>query len=190
MPFLVSGNSIQSYNGGSTLNCEECGQYQEKIQIRKSGDIIIFIPDFEWIYGDGDVMFMSDELYSQLQKIDDDVPSIHKIMQLTKRDSAQIFLHELPEPISSLSDLNQLYLNTNAPHEKEIVTILQNLVMNYKEYDDPVRIKRTEHNKVTIILDTPDYFEWQPLTRSDQEYHLVLSPGYQVEELPHIVVAT
>ncbi len=203
-----SGHRICQEDKGISTQCSDYSTY-EYIQIKKSGDLIIFMPMLEdyrayikdYYYSES-VWYMPKQVYEQLRAINTAFPPIEKIKQLNKRDCVEIFYYELPDPLAgfrrmyslpdpladfgmySLIDLNELYLNTDAPEGKKIIKLLQRMLADWQDSDEPVNIKPlNKENEVTIILDTPDYYEWKPLCKVGDCYYLCLDPGYKVEAL-------
>jgi len=182
---LDYGDWINKIEGGVVFDCTDCPQcYTIKFQLRKSNKSIIFIPNVTFSRINEACWYMSVEQYKTLQNLDNNFPTLDEIKLLTKKDCAHIFLYELPKQISSLDKINNLYLNTDAIEGEKIVTILKQLLWEYQNSNDPVILfPRSKNNEITIILDTPDYFEWKSLCKSDKGYNLCLNPGYKVKPL-------
>lgn len=65
--------------------------------------------------------------------------------------------------------------------DEEILRILEVILKDHASSQDPVTLEPASRNsEITIILDTPDYFEWKVLCWVDNQYYLRLEPGYQV----------
>ena len=197
MKFFVDECESYRCTSSVSMSCPYCYDEREKIEIRKTGNRVIFMPDFESWYAVGSVWYMTKKKYEQIRKIVSEFPSFDVVPLLTKHDCARIFLDELPDSMvfilspegdlnfypaeSTQKDIKDLYLNTDAPEKEKIVNILQNVVKECLDSQEPVKLKPVSQKKsVTVILDTPDYFEWQPLYKFDGGYCLQLKPGYKV----------
>ncbi len=181
--FIQSGSSIERCEGGITPNCLFCGECHGKVQIRNSGNGIVFMPDFQSVGADEQVWYMSIEHYKQLREIDNEFPPVNEILTITKEECALIFIHETSyvEKLDNFYFDNDLYLNTDASEGKEIINILKMMLKDYEHSLETVMLQpASEENEITIILDTPDYFEWKPLCKADKGYTLRLESGYQV----------
>ena len=124
------------------------------------------------------------------------MPSQEKWNPLTKSDAAHITLWSGPcnkefsitealAPDFSLTSkiTRKLYLATDAPEGKEILNILQDMLKTYSVSNDPVTIVPSKQD-VSIVLDTPDYFEWKPLCATPKATPYGLNLAFRLNPRP------
>jgi hypothetical protein len=179
---IKSGDFVHGNTSGFSTICGYCFDRTGEFEVCKSGNTIILLPYLSIDSGmlRNSIWTMTKQQYEQIRDVLPGLTSFEHIPLLTKLDCAKIFLHELPEIIGYFPNekLNDLYLNTDAPEGKEIIRILEAMLTNYHDSQEPVKLKpTTQEQSVIIILDTPDYFEWKPLCKLDNGYCLRLEPG-------------
>lgn len=168
----------------SRATCSYCWNYVKQFEWRRI-DNYVLIWDEENIYLDQEIIYMNTERYTELktilQQVDDtySLPDFKKIAPLSSKDVAHIFWDEMPEAIQGYKPFllkKQGYLNTDAPEKELILSIIKNLLEQYATADKPVQLEKvSDENLITIILDTPDYFEWKPLAKTKDGYALMLN---------------
>lgn len=181
---------VEQSSGVSTL-CSYCYEPRIAIQVRKSGNLILLLPDFEssWqpaVFAQGVPFFSSIYEYESLRSVIPEFPPFEAIEVLSKRDCAEIFWFEAPAEVTLLTYRfdSKKYLNTNALEKKEILSLLESLLSAYAQSTEPVLLCPAQpEDVITLILDTPDYYEWKMLCKTDKGYELLLEPGYRVSAL-------
>ena len=159
----------------------------------KTDRYILLFPDFYFTNRCSDLFehggfCMNPEQYENMKKQIVELPLQEKIPFFTKKQCAELFDFELPEVCTKSYAydpyFNKRYLITDAPEEKGILEVLEHLVIEYKQSNDPVQlIKVPDDAKVTIYLDIKNDAEWRPLYKTEEGYELLFSGGYGVKEL-------
>ncbi len=191
----------KSDEGYLIYDADECPCCAQLVSIKNAGEYVLIMPVFSQLsecafdsYKQG-ILLLTKAQYKELCRLAPNLPSQEKLDPLTKSDAAYIALWSGPcnkefsitEALASDFSLNpklsqELYLATTAPEGKEILIILENMLNEYASSDDPVTLVPAKE-AVSIILNTPNYFEWQPLSVTPEGYTLRLEPGFQVQEL-------
>lgn len=191
----------KSEEGYLLYDADECPCCAQLISIKNAGEYVLIMPVFSQLTECAfnsykqDILLLTKAQYRELCALLPIMPNQEKLDPLTKSDAAYITLWSGPcskefsitealAPDFSLKPRlsQELYLATTAPEGKEILTILENMLKKYAVSDDPVTLVPAEKN-VSIILNTPDYFEWKPLSVTPEGYALRLEPGFQVQRI-------
>ncbi len=140
------------------------------------------------------ILYFTKEQYQTLCGLLLSCPPQDQLLPLTKSDAAHIVWWDAPfkdEQFGISESLNldfsltpkitrEFYLATTAPEGKQILAILENVLKEYSLSNDPVTIVPSKQD-ISIVLDTPDYYEWKPLCPTPEAYSLQLEPGLQVQ---------
>lgn len=189
----------KSEEGYLLYDADECPCCAQLVSIKNARDYVLIMPVFSQLtecafdsYKQG-ILLLTKAQYKELCALLPNMPNQEKLDPFTKSDAAYIALWSGPcnkefsitevlAPDFSLKPKlsQELYLATTAPEGKGILAILENMLQEYAASEDPVALVPSESD-ISIVLDTPDYFEWKPLSTTPEGYALRLEPGFQVK---------
>jgi hypothetical protein len=127
--------------------------------------------------------------YEDLRNLAPQIPQTHLIKSLTSREIAWLMQWEAPNKVlgSFLEPLilrkKDLLATTQESDEATIaklMTLLEEFTSS-KRLVELIPIVEDKDTRVSFFFDGFEYTEWQPMARIQDEFHLMLAPGFWVK---------
>ncbi len=205
---LINALELMDWDEDKTqfLVCEACGFTRCKsgdwVSLRKSGSLILIMPAFEAVFGEGrakdeyrppyylkkqGVAYLDVFTYENLKAKHSSFPSIEQIRQLNMQEAALLYQWDAPayvlgEP-PKLQVRRDIILGTSEGDYVEYVKDLEALIgKQYKdESDAALRLVLDDERVISFYLDAEEFIEWKALVFDGSTHRLLIDSKYVVD---------
>lgn len=196
-------------DGTQLIICNQCGIEScgsgGWVVLRRGGDRILMIPDFEGMekdewskteYGPPDylkkdgVPYFDLADYEELAQTGLGFPALDGIRPLEMREAMRLAQMEMPfrmfgePPDIKLADAKSLVVAASDGEAAQHLSTIENILRTYYESREPAIIRKrrpVDEEIVYLFLDAAEFTNWEALVRTENGYRLLLGETFVIE---------